>query len=136
MENINTISTELKTEIVNHAINGLENRKSSGIYGADLHSALFNEDYYIIGRSAAEEWLQKNVGVFSAIGVIKEYEQDNFGQVMTDLSEAERVVNMYVYILGEVVLGEVEHLRGECWDNHTTEQDIETIISELQNLIS
>ena len=40
------------------------------------------------------------------INFIKDYEQDNFGEVSTDLSDPERVVNMYVYIIGEEIVWE------------------------------
>jgi len=41
--------------------------------------------------------------VFEIIEFIKEYEQDNFGEVYTDLSDPCKVVNMYVYIIGEEI---------------------------------
>ena len=31
----------------------------------------------------------------------------NFGKVFTDFSDAEKVVNMYVYIIGEEILSEI-----------------------------
>ena len=34
----------------------------------------------------------------------KEYENDNFGEVNTDFSDAEKVVNMYAYIVGEQIV--------------------------------
>ena len=71
----------------------------------DLHHEIFNTDYYIIGRYQATEWL--GTEAFNCIGVIKEYEENNFGQIYTDLSEPERVVNMYVYIVGEQILDQV-----------------------------
>ena len=71
----------------------------------DLHHEIFNTDYYIIGRYQAKEWLGSEA--FECIGAIKEYEENNFGEVYTDLSEPERVVNMYVYIVGEQILDEV-----------------------------
>ena len=70
----------------------------------DLHHYAFNEDYYIIGRYQATQWL--GVEVFNVIDHIKEYEQTNFGEVATDLSEPERVVNMYAYIIGETVVAD------------------------------
>ena len=70
--------------------------------GEDLHHECFNTDYYIIGRYKATQWLGDQV--FNIIDTIKEYEQFNFGEVATDFSEAERVVNMYVYILGEYIV--------------------------------
>ena len=68
----------------------------------DLHHEIFNTDYYIIGRYQAKEWLGSDA--FDCIYDIQEYENDHFGRVTTDLSEPERVVNMYVYIVGEEIL--------------------------------
>tara|TARA_Y100000592_G_scaffold8640_1_gene12119 strand:- start:178 stop:507 length:330 start_codon:yes stop_codon:yes gene_type:complete len=67
----------------------------------ELHHEIFNTDYYIIGTYKAKQWLSDKV--FDVIEFIKEYEQDNFGEVYTDFSDAERVVNMYVYIIGEQI---------------------------------
>ena len=65
----------------------------------DLHHNAFNEDYYLIGTYQAKQWLGDHT--FEVIDIIKNYEQDNFGQVSTDLSCPEKVVNMYAYIVGE-----------------------------------
>ena len=71
----------------------------------DWHFHAFNEDYYLIGYYNCEQWLAKHdVSAFEAIETIREYEQDNFGEVLTKLDNVESVVNMYVYILGEEVL--------------------------------
>ena len=71
----------------------------------DLHHEIFNTDYYIVGRYQAKQWL--GADAFDCIAEIQEYENGNFGQVTTDLSEPERVVNMYVYIIGEEILEDV-----------------------------
>jgi hypothetical protein len=70
----------------------------------DLHYHCFNTDYYIIGTYQAKEWLGDNV--FEIIEVIKEYEQNNFGEVNTDFSDPEKIVNMYTYIIGEEIVEE------------------------------
>jgi hypothetical protein len=70
----------------------------------DLHHYAFNEDYYIIGTYQAKEWLGNKV--FEVIDYIKEYEEDNFGKVHTDLSDPEKIVNMYAYIIGEEIVWE------------------------------
>lgn len=70
----------------------------------DLHHYAFNEDYYIIGTYQAKEWLGDMA--FDIINFIKDYEQDNFGEVSTDFSNPENVVNMYVYIIGEEIVWE------------------------------
>jgi len=43
---------------------------------------------------------------FDMIGDVVEYEKDNFGELCTDLSEPERVLNMWVYIQGEQIIDE------------------------------
>ena len=70
----------------------------------DLHHYAFNEDYYIIGTYQAKQWLGNMA--FDVINFIKDYEQDNFGEVYTDLSEPEKVVNMYAYIIGEEIVAD------------------------------
>ena len=68
----------------------------------DLHYHAFNTDYYIIGRYEAKQWLSDEV--FEVINIIKEYENDIFGEVTTDFSEPEKIVNIYVYIVGEQIV--------------------------------
>ena len=68
----------------------------------DLHHYAFNEDYYIIGNHMAKEWLSDEV--FNIINIIKEYENMHFGEVHTDFSQPEKVVNMYAYIVGEEIV--------------------------------
>jgi len=72
------------------------------IRDGDLHNEIFNTDYYIIGTYEAKQWLADQA--FDIIGIIKEYEEDNFGEVTTELDNPEKVVNMYVYILGEDIM--------------------------------
>ena len=71
----------------------------------ELHHDIFNTEYYIIGYYESIKWLESKV--FEIIVVIKDYEQKNFGEVTTDFSSSEAVVNMYVYIVGEIVLSEI-----------------------------
>ena len=67
----------------------------------DLHHHVFNTDYYIIGSYKATQWLGDQV--FNIIDFIKEYEQSEYGEVFTDFSSPEAIVNMYVYILGDEI---------------------------------
>ena len=81
----------------------------------DLHHRAFNEDYYIIGTYKAKQWLADQA--FDIIGIIREWEEFNIGSHQTDISDPEKVVNMYVYILGEYIvedyLSELEKNREE-----------------------
>lgn len=71
---------------------------------SDIHHEIFNTDYYIIGSYKAQQWLGDKV--FEVINFIKDYEQFHFGEVTTDLSCSEKVVNMYVYIIGLEIVAE------------------------------
>ena len=126
------LNHDVRTELIEFAIDKLNELKGCNIYGCDLHNDIFNTDYYIIGRYESEKWLE-NVGVFYAIGEIKEYEEFNFGEVITDIGEAERVVNMFVYIVGEIILQESETLQNN-WDKHLTDENFDSIIEELKEL--
>ena len=100
-------------------------------YGCDLHNELCNTDYFIIGTYQAKEFLGGHV--FDAIEMVKDYEQFNFGEVSTDLSEPERVVNMLAYIIGEYVLAESDHLQNK-WDDKLTGDDLTKIAKDLECL--
>jgi hypothetical protein len=79
-----------------------EQIKKDNYFYEDLHHECFNTDYYIIGTYKAGQWLGDQV--FNVIEYIKEYENDNFGEVTTDFSDPEKIVNMYVYIIGEEIV--------------------------------
>ena len=95
-----------QTEIQQHFANYLADNYADAIHAeldaAELHHEAFNQDYYIIGTYQAIQWLGDRA--FECIEIIKDYEQDNFGEVHTDFSSAENVVNMYTYIVGEQVV--------------------------------
>ena len=94
-------------EIKDHFYDWLEDQDPKTIYEwclNDIHHHCFNTDYYIIGTYQAKQWLGDQV--FNVIETIKEYEKFNFGEVTTDFSDPEKIVNMYTYIIGEQVVHE------------------------------
>ena len=105
-----------KEEIKEHFIESLRDIYSFNGWGAiqemrencELHHEIFNTDYYIIGTDKAKQWLGNKA--LDIIGYIKEYEMDNFGELYTDLTSAENIVNMYVYIIGEEIVSEFENM--------------------------
>jgi len=121
-------------DLVIHAIDGMNNITESNTYGCDLHSALFNTDYFIIGYYDAEQWLINNVGIFQAIETIRDYENDMFGEVNTDFSSSEKVVNMYSYIIGEEILNDCKALQ-RAYDRLLTKRDIKSITKELESML-
>lgn len=132
-------SKKTQDELTQRAIDLLKDGVGVNVYGVDLHHELFNSDYYIIGRYQAEQWLNENGGVFNAIEIIKDYEEDNFGEVSTDFSEPESIVNMLVYIIGQDILNECQALNDNlgltAFGEKLTAEDIKQIVEELQATI-
>src|SRR5699024_8775433 len=86
------------------AIEAITETIENGIdYMEDLHHYAFNEDYYITYNHEAKKALNE-YDVFEAFEIIKEYEQDNFGEITTDFLNPEQVANMLWYIIGEEVI--------------------------------
>ena len=128
MKTQNQTNEELKSLIID-AIN--ENRLNDKPV-SEIHNEVFNSDYFIIGRYAAEQWLINNGGIFNAIEIIKDYENDNFGEVNTDFSEPEKVCNMYVYILGEELINGLKFIQ-DNWDNDLSEELKAELLEELND---
>jgi hypothetical protein len=105
----------------------------SGYY-CDLHNEVFNTDYYIIGTYEAKKALEE-YGVFDAIEKVQTYEKDNFGEVYTDLSDPEKLINILYYIIGEEVLYEI--MDGiEAWDENWNNVATEEINGEILKAIA
>jgi len=93
-------------EIRQHFIDFIVDQDSEWVEAnkEDIHHHAFNTDYYIIGTYQAKQWCGDHV--FEIIEIIKDYEESNFGEVLTIISDPEKVVNMYTYIVGEQVVYE------------------------------
>ncbi len=103
-------------------------------YYCELHNEVFNTDYYIIGTYQAKEAL-KEYDVFEALEKVQTYEKDNFGEVNTDLSNPEKLINMLYYIIGEEVLFEM--MDGiEAWEKNWNNQADEETNAEILKAIA
>lgn len=115
---MNKKELEMREEAKEAIIETLENGYCG--YYSDLHNEIFNTDYYIIGTHEAKKALEE-YDVFEAIAKVQDYEKDNFGEVYTDLSNPEKLVNMLYYIIGEEVLFEM--MEGiEAWEDNWNNQ--------------
>ena len=85
---------EARADIIECLENGFDG------YYSELHNEVFNTDYYIIGAYEAKQALQE-YDVFDAIYRVQDYEDKNFGERYTDISDPEKLVNMLYYIIGE-----------------------------------
>ena len=120
---------ELKQDVKNYIIDQLSSDVGLDQYIGDLHHYLLNEDYFIIGYYESEKWLKKD-SIFNAIDKIKEYEQSNFGEVTTDCSSSENVVNMLAYIYGFEILLKSRTL-DKLWNKRLSINNINDIIDDI-----
>lgn len=118
----NKMHEEMKQEAIENIIETLENGYSG--YYCDLHNEVFNTDYYIIGTYAAKEALRE-YDVFEAIELVQTYEQEHFGEIYTELSNPEKLINMVYYIIGDEVIGEMYEIK-EFYENWNERADDET----------
>lgn len=128
---MNLKEQKMKKEARERIINCLENYYDG--YYSDLHHEVFNTGYYIIGTHRAKEAL-KEYDVWEAIAKVQDYEKENFGEVYTDLSDPEKLVNTLFYIIGGEVLWEMldeSKTLSENWDNLANEETNTLILKEL-----
>ena len=108
----------------------------SGHY-CDLHNEVFNTDYYIIGTYQAKETLRE-YDVFEALEKVQQYEKDNFGEIYTDLSNPEKLINMLYYIIGEEVLFEMMdgiEAWNDNWNNLADEETNSAILAQITEAV-
>ena len=120
---------EARAKIIEALENGYDG------YLCDLHDSIFNEEYYFCYTDEAKNELE-NYNVFDIIGMIVEYEKDNFGEVNTDFSNPCQVGNMLWYIVGEEVLNNIFDGCEEfdkLWNRKLAEEDCKTLLQWLKD---
>jgi len=99
----------IRQELLTHVIATIEDQQLATL--EDLHFHAFNEDYYIIGYHQATEWLKKHhVSAWDAIESVLDWEIEELGEVSLKPADmnSERIVNLYIYVLGEELLSEFD----------------------------
>ena len=95
-------------------------------YAGDLHGYLYNETQHYIYYASAKE-ATAELDVWECIGAVQKYEQDQFGEVYTPLSDACRVANMVVYIMGyelmQAIYGETAYF-GTKWNDQLSDAEL------------
>lgn len=126
--NDNAKHESMKREAIEDIIDILESGYDG--YYCDLHNEVFNTGYYIIGAYEAKEALRE-YDVFAAIEKVQEYEQDNFGEVNTSLSDPEKLINMLYYIIGEEAMHETSSRAKELLDKYWNDSATDRINNAL-----
>ena len=116
-------------------------------YFDDLFDSMFNEDYYIIGTYKAAKALEgyeydENVdycepalnGIFGAVELVKTYEVDNCGEVVTKLDDPEQLANMVEYIRAEAVYLQVLEDAELDLNDEVTPENVKKLIESAENM--
>lgn len=124
---------EMKQEAIEAIVETIENGYSG--YYCDLHNEVFNTDYYIVGTYLAKEILRE-YDVFEAIELVQTYEKDQFGEVFTDLSDPEKLINMVYYIIGDEVIGDMYDINefNDKWNDQADAETNQIIIEKMKEM--
>ena len=100
-------------------------------YAFDLHNELYSEPQHYIYYAAAKE-AAAELDIFECIGVVQKYEQDQFGEVYTRLSDACHVVNMVVSIMGyellDAIYGDTRYF-GDKWNDQLSAGELADMLT-------
>ena len=78
----------------------------------ELHEELFNTCYYVVNRKQAVEWFDGDLESYIKVqrDVRNTYES-RYGRIRIDITDPMKVVNQYVYFVGEELLPEMLNQR-------------------------
>ena len=100
-------------------------------YAGDLHGYLYNETQHYIYYASAKE-ATAELDVWECIGAVQKYEQGQFGEVYTPLSDACRVANMVVYIMGYELMQSIyegTEYFDEKWDEQLSDDELADMLT-------
>ena len=103
-----------------------------------------DNDPWIIGRYQATKALEKfddednlffpnpvdsisQNGIFGAIGYVRAYELDEFGSIVTDVSDPEAIASVVAYMNMEKVLNDLMEELDLEWDDRLTDQQVDKL---------
>ena len=100
-------------------------------YAYDIHNELYGaQQYYILYARAKEATAE--LDTWECIGAVQKYEQDQFGAVYTPLSDACRVSNMVVSIMGyellDAIYGDTRYF-GDKWNDQLSDDDLAAMLT-------
>ena len=122
--------SELLNDAANMLIDGLKDQMGRAPLACDLHDQIYNSDFFYVWIEDAERVTNES-GVWACISVVRDYELDAFGEVMTDLSDVFSVANNVLYIFGEALMNEIfcsTMYYNAKFDRRLSDDDLEDMI--------
>ena len=110
-------------------------------YGADYaHEIVQGSEY--CGNYQGERDLmemckkESSITLCDLIGLVVNYEKSNFGEVYTDITRAESVASMVIYIMVEYLVREaVDNELDDCWDREMTDQEVKDVYYAIREYV-
>jgi hypothetical protein len=123
----------MREQAIEAIIEALENGFND--YYCDLHNEVFNTDYYIIGTDRAKKALRE-YDVFDAIELVQNYENNVFGEVNTELSDPEKLINMVYYVIGDEIISEMYQIEAfnDNWNNVADDETNAIILEAMKEM--
>jgi len=101
------MKTSIKKELMTYIKDAIYDEVITDDNFHEWYYHLFN-DYYLIGYYNCSQWItEHDIDIFEMLADIQDYEVNNFGEAMS-YDNSEKAVNMYVYILGEELLSDLD----------------------------
>ena len=94
-----------------------------GIYQSTKALEKFDDEDNLIAPRPIDDISQG--GIFGTIGYVRAYELDEFGSIVTNVSDPEDVASAVAYINMEKVLTDISNDLDICWDEELTDQQVE-----------
>ena len=122
----------IKQVVIDEITDQLQNREGQEIYACDLGNELLNTDYYIIGTYEARQFVKEFIDEFNDL---IEYQKSEYGEVLFESQEWERIAGQIVLTFGENALGQCD-LLSDNWNDkiELTEKFIAELLNQLDDV--
>lgn len=113
---------EMQASIVDYYNDNKDYTDMATLELEDLHQAVFNTDYYVIGEYKARKCIEE-VGVFDVLEYVQDWYDVNFGEPFK-YENGEQLANIYSYIVSDEYIrnfDDVESLLEDCGIELTVE---------------
>lgn len=96
-----------------------------GRYQATKALEQFDDEDNLVAPNPVDSISQN--GIFGAIGYVRAYELDEFGSIVTNVSEPEDVASIVAYTNMDSVLNDLANELDLDWDGELTDQQVDKI---------
>ena len=123
--------TELNTFSMKNVANELKDNLEVGMTLEELEED-FNDTPWIT-KGYSLELEQSDYNIWDILGMVQQYEKDNFGKVITDFSDPVKVGSMFYLMMAESLINNISNRFDIDLDQELTDKDVQTITEFINN---